>query len=96
MAIVFDEEKRRKTLVERGLDFAAAGDVFDGPHLTIEDDRFDYGETRFFTIGFLGRRMVVVVWTPRDDDQRIISMRKANDREQQAYGGRLAGSGRRP
>lgn len=96
MAIVFDEEKRRKTLVERGLDFAAAGDVFDGPHLTIEDDRFDYGETRFFTIGFLGRRMVVVVWTPRDDDQRIISMRKANDREQEAYGGRLAGPGRRP
>ena len=96
MAIVFDDEKRRKTLVERGLDFAAAGEVFDGPHLTIEDDRFDYGETRFFTIGFLGRRMVVVVWTPRDDDQRIISMRKANDREQQAYGGRLAGPGRRP
>lgn len=96
MAIVFDEQKRWKTLDERGLDFAAAGEVFDGPHLTIEDDRFDYGETRFFTIGFLGQRMIIVVWTPRGDDQRIISMRKADDREQQAYGERLAGPGRRP
>nr|WP_245515357.1 BrnT family toxin [Rhizobium deserti] len=64
--------------------------MFDGPHLTIEDDHTDYAETRYFTVGLLAGRMVVVVWTPRGDDQRIISMRKANDREQKAFGGRLA------
>ncbi|MBP2560427.1 uncharacterized DUF497 family protein [Neorhizobium galegae] len=48
-------------------------------------------EKRAFTVGFLDERMVVLVWTPREDDQRIISMRKANDREQKAYGQRLAG-----
>ncbi|KEQ05209.1 BrnT family toxin [Pseudorhizobium pelagicum] len=92
MAIVFDPTKRLQALRERGLDFAAAGEIFDGPHLTVEDDRFDYGETRFFTVGYMSARMVVVVWTPRGSDQRIISMRKANDREQTAYGPRLASS----
>jgi uncharacterized protein len=91
MAIIFDPVKRLLTLEQRGLDFADAGQVFDGPHLTIEDDRIDYGETRYFTVGFLNERLVVLVWTPRGDHQRIISMRKANDREQKAYGARLAG-----
>jgi uncharacterized DUF497 family protein len=90
MAIVFDPAKRLSTLQSRELDFAHAGEVFDGPHLTIEDDRNDYGETRYFTVGLLVGRMVVIVWTPRGDDQRVISMRRANDREQKAYGRRLA------
>jgi len=79
------------TLEQRGLDFADADKVFDGPHLTIEDDRIDYGEVRYLTVGMLEQRMVVLVWTPRGQDLRIISMRKANDREQRAYGPRLAG-----
>ena len=91
MAVIFDPAKRLLTREQRGLDFADAGKVFAGFHLTIEDDRIDYGETRYFTVGFLDERMVVLVWTPREDDQRIISMRKANDREQKAYGPRLAG-----
>jgi uncharacterized DUF497 family protein len=45
----------------------------------------DYGETRYITIGFLDERMVVLVWTPRGDIHRIISMRKANDREKAIY-----------
>lgn len=90
MAIVFDPMKRQTTLSERGLDFARCGEVFDGPHLTVEDDRRDYGETRYITVGYLDDRMVVLVRTSRGRDQRIASMRKANDREQSAYGPRLA------
>ncbi|WP_244530131.1 BrnT family toxin [Rhizobium sp. NFR07] len=41
------------------------------------------------TIGFLEQRMVIFIWTPRGDDQRIISMRKANEREQKIYADRL-------
>jgi uncharacterized protein len=85
MQIEFDPFKRRNTLNERGLDMADAVAVFEGDHLTIEDDRFDYGETRYITVGFLAGRMVVLVWTPRGDRCRIISLRKANDREQKAY-----------
>ena len=64
---------------------ARAGEVFSGAMLTVEDDRRDYGEDRFITVGFLDVSMVVVVWTPRKVGARIISMRKANDREQRLY-----------
>ena len=63
--------------------------MFEGDTLTIEDDRFDYGEQRFITIGRLEGRMVVMVWTPRGAARRIISLRKANDREQATYSPRL-------
>ena len=46
---------------------ARATDVLGGATLTVEDDRQDYGEGRFITIGFLDDAMVVLVWTPRDD-----------------------------
>ncbi len=68
---------------------ARAGEVFSGAMLTVEDDRRDYGEDRFITVGFLDVSMVVVVWTPRKVGARIISMRKANDREQRLYRGRF-------
>ena len=68
---------------------ARADEVFAGATLTVEDDRQDYGEVRFITIGFLDSRMVILIWTPRDDAYRIISMRKANEREQAIYGSRF-------
>ena len=81
MNIEFDAEKREKTLMARGLDFADCSEIFAGIHFIARDDRCDYGEERFITIGYLNDRMVVLVWTPRNDARRIISMRYANDRE---------------
>ena len=69
---------------------ARASEVRHGATLTLEDRRRDYGETRFITIGYLDSAMVVVVWTPRDGSHRIISMRKANERERRIYAPRLA------
>jgi uncharacterized DUF497 family protein len=89
MKIEYDPAKRDTTLEVRGLDMADAMAVFDGPHLTVEDDRRDYGETRNLTIGFLAGRLVVMAWTPRQGAIRVISMRKANEREKRAYGPRL-------
>ncbi|MDE0387557.1 MAG: BrnT family toxin [Rhodospirillales bacterium] len=68
---------------------ARAGEVLVGATLTARDDRQDYGEDRFITIGFLDGAMVVLVWTPRDDAYRIISLRKANERERALYGPRF-------
>jgi uncharacterized protein len=48
------------------------------------DERKDYGEPRIVTAGFLKKRMVVVVRTPRDGGRHIMSMRKTNDREKSA------------
>ena len=89
MPIEYDPTKRSATLQGRGLDMARAGDVFDGATLTVEDDRRDYGEDRFITIGFIDDAMAVPVWTPRDGVQRIISMRRANERERRLYAPRL-------
>ncbi len=85
MKFEFDAAKRNKTLAERGLDFARAGEIFDGLHLTGQDTRQEYTEDRFITVGHLEGRLVVLVWTPRGDLRRIISMRKANDREKAFY-----------
>jgi uncharacterized DUF497 family protein len=81
MKIEFDAEKRNQTLTKRGLDFGRAGEVFVGRHLTRLDDRADYGEARFVTTGQIDGRWIVIVWTPRGEARRIISMRKANERE---------------
>ena len=89
MQIEFDAAKQVKTLAERGLDFARAGEVFADVSLTVADQRFAYGEARFNTVGLLDGRMVVLAWTPRGEVRRIISMRKANEREQTKYGSTL-------
>ncbi len=89
MPITFDIAKRDKTLAERGIDFMDAALVFEGRHFTLADDRREYGEARFITVGLLHERMVVMVWTPRGEARRIISMRKANEREQDRYRHRL-------
>jgi uncharacterized DUF497 family protein len=88
--ITFDPAKRAIALERRGLDFALAGLVFGDRHMTRIDDRRDYGEPRFISIGRLGRNTVVLVWTPRGDARRIISMRKANDREKTFFEASLA------
>ena len=82
MVVEFDAAKRDATFEVRGLDMARAGEVFAGATPTIEDDRQDYGEDRFITIGVLDERMVILVWTPRNGARRIIRIRKADEREQ--------------
>jgi uncharacterized DUF497 family protein len=93
MRVLYDDVKRAATLAERGLDMADAGLLFLGPHVTFEDDRRDYGERREITVGFLAGRMVFLVWTERDGARRIISMRKANERERAEFEPVLASLG---
>lgn len=81
MAVTFDPETRQWTLANKGLDFLDAEKVFAGITITQEDDREDYGETRFQTYGLLNRRVVMIVWTWRGQARRIISMRVCNGRE---------------
>jgi hypothetical protein len=86
----WDEAKARHNLAKHGLSFEDAAVVFEGPTVTFEDDRFDYGEPRLITLGLLAGRVVVIAHTLRGEDTtRIISMRKANRREQEIYQERL-------
>ena len=85
MKITYDPAKRAATLRERGLDFRDAAKVFAGRVVSIEDRRFDYGEVRFASYGYLGRRLVNIVWTPRGNSRRVISMRYCSEKEAKAF-----------
>ena len=85
----WDEAKQRDNLVKHGLSFEDASLVFAGRCVPFEDKRCDYGEERFITLGQLEGRVVVIAHTARGKRTRIISMRKANSREQKIYQKRL-------
>ncbi len=89
MNVSYDPAKRRKTLDERGLDFADAPKLFEDIHYTTRDNRTDYAEPRFQTVGLLDRRMVMLVWTPTETGIRVISLRKCNERERKKYKDRM-------
>jgi hypothetical protein len=77
----FDADKRAATLEKRGIDMLDAAKVFAGPTATWRDDRFDYGEARCLTVGFLAGRVVLVAWTQRGAFRRVISMRYCHAKE---------------
>ena len=81
----WDETKRRLNLRKHGIDFADAEKIFRGPTFTVEDDREDYGERRFLTLGLLEDQVVSVAHTERDDTIRLISIRKATKHEARFY-----------
>ncbi|WP_185983922.1 BrnT family toxin [Aureimonas mangrovi] len=85
MEFEWDEAKRWWNLETRGLDFADVAYFDMNTVLTFEDRRRDYGEPRYNSIDLLFGRLCTFYWTPRGKRVRIISMRKANDRERAQY-----------
>lgn len=85
MQITYDPAKDARNVEERGLPFALVRDFDWSSALIVEDDRFDYGESRYQAMGFIGDRLHVVVFTPRGDAVYVISFRKANKREVKSY-----------
>ncbi len=86
--LCWDEEKRQRNLFKHGIDFSDLEGFFEGALLTREDQRADYGETRFQSIGVFYGIPLFVVWTPSDDSScevRIISARKAVRHERNAW-----------
>ena len=84
MQFEWDEAKNLENICKHEIDFADVPEIFEGSMLIELDDRFDYGEDRWFGIGFLGNGVAVVVWTERQNDViRIISARRANRYERQ-------------
>ena len=81
----WDETKRQTNIRKHGIDFVDAPLVFDGVTVTIEDTRYDYGETRFLTLGLLKSHVIVVAHTERGESIRIISARKATKHESELY-----------
>ena len=81
----YDPAKRKLNLRKHAIDLAECVAVLDEPMLTREDDRYAYGEQRLVSLGWLKSRVVVLVWTDRDDGPHLISCREALTHEQEAY-----------
>ena len=93
MDFEWDHAKNKANFKKRGLRFEDAALVFESKTFTFLDDRKDYGENRYVTLGQLAKRVVVMVHTQRGNRIRIISLRKANEREKKIYHERLEKSG---
>lgn len=83
--ISFDPAKNERNIAERGIPFEAATDFDWSTALVVEDLRKDYGEQRFQALGFIGERLHMLVFTPREGKVHVISLRKANRREVTGY-----------
>ena len=85
MKIEFDPVKSEKNARERGLTFDLVAQFDWETCLTREDTRFPYPELRRVSYGFIGKRLHVICHTPIKDGIRVISFRKANEKEVRNY-----------
>ena len=87
--LVFDPAKDRVNQAKHGVALALAEILFAGPHVTMIDDRFDYGEARNVAFGLINGRLFACVYADRKAERRVISLRNANSREVKRYGKNL-------
>lgn len=85
MKFEWDEEKRLANIAKHGVDFIDACRLFDAPFLNAPDSRHNYGEDRSIAFGHVRERLMVVAFTKRQETIRIISARKANEREKKKF-----------
>ncbi len=85
MKFEWDEERRLANVVKHGVDFTDACRLFEGPFMIMTDNRRDYGEIRSIAFGHVESRLIAVAFTKRQNIIRIISARKANDREKKRF-----------
>jgi len=86
MNFEWDEAKSEACFTQRGFDFAYVVRAFFDPNRVVQaDTRHSYGEDRYHLTGMIDQRLFVVFYTPRHDAMRVISARKANQREVKHY-----------
>lgn len=86
--IEFDPDKDAINRAKHEYGLAGAAAVFEGPFVEEVDDRYDYEETRYIAMGPVAgmeNRIFVVVYTWREGNRRVISFRKANEKEVRKY-----------
>ena len=86
MKFIWDRRKNEANIKKHELDFADAYMVFESPMLVGLDEREEYGEDRWISVGLMENRVVVIIFTePEEDTIRVISFRKATTDEQNNY-----------
>ena len=85
MKFEWDEEKRLANIRKHGIDLVDAASIFEGDLVIMEDNRFNYGETRYIALGSFKDKVIVVAYTERGNAIRLISARKATKYEETIY-----------
>ena len=85
MKIIFDPAKDAANVAKHAVSLAVAQDLEWDTLQCKEDTRRDYGETRMAGYALIGERLYGVVYVVRGDVHRVISLRKANQREVKSY-----------
>ncbi len=90
MKIEFDPAKAARNILERGLPFELVRELDFSTATVVEDTRKNYPEQRWIATGYVGQRLFVICFTPVRDGIRVISLRKANQREIEKHGKKTA------
>ena len=85
MKFEWDDEKRQQNTSKHGVDLIHTALIFEEPTLTKIDDRLDYGEERFISIGLVNGTAFVVVHTQRGENIRLISAWKGGRKDYEKY-----------
>ena len=83
--IEFDAAKNAANIRNRGIGFERFEEMDLETAISVVDTRKDYGELRLRVFGYIDRLLHAAVMTPRGDKIRVISLRRANRREERAY-----------
>jgi len=81
----FDEAKNQANIEKHGISLGEACNIDWNNALIYQDMRFEYQEERMIAFGFINTRLYIAVFVDRSNKRRIISLRKANDREKKVY-----------
>ncbi|MFC1859128.1 BrnT family toxin [Thermodesulfobacteriota bacterium] len=85
MKYEWDENKRVANIAKHGVDFIDAENFDWSSAIETIDDRFNYSEEWWIALGFIGNRLHVLTYTAHGENIRLISLRKANEREKEYY-----------
>jgi uncharacterized DUF497 family protein len=81
LGVAFDPDKDARNIAKHGISLARAVEMDMAAALIREDDRFDYGETRYIAFGEIEDELYCLIFTFRGSRVRAISLRKANKKE---------------
>ena len=85
MSVSYDSNKNKRNIEQRGLSFDRVADLDWDNAWIYQDERNEYNEIRFIAYSPLDKRLHFVCFTETKDGIRIISFRKANNKEVKRY-----------
>lgn len=85
MNFEWDGKKCAANIAKHGVDFTEAEKFDWATAIETQDTRFDYDEVRWVALGYIRKRLHVLIYTKRLGKIRLISLRRANNREKDFY-----------